>query len=583
MKKFLLFLIPISQFLIFNSFSQSPDWLWAKAMGGTGHDYGNGMAIDASGNVYTTGSFIGTVDFDPGTGVFNLTSDVGTVDIFISKLDSAGNFVWAKAMGGTNLDQGYSIAIDPSGSGNVYTSGSFHGTVDFDPGVGIFNLTSAGNDDIFILRLDSSGNFEWAKTMGGIGVDYCLSMAIDAGGSGALYTTGSFQATVDFDPDTGIYNLTTAGFYDIFISKLDSSGNFVWAKAIGGTLGVIGQSISIDPASGDVYTTGYFDGTADFDPGPGTFNLTSAGWFDIFISKLDSSGNFEWAKTLSGSTGHEYGYSIAIDSGGSGGVYTTGLFWGTVDFDPSAGVFNITATVDYNVFICKLDRTGNFVWAKSMGGGTIGEHGSSIVIDPAGSGTLYTTGNFAGTADFDPGVGTFNLISAGYEDIFISILDTSGNFIWAKATGGTDEDWGKSIALDASGKVYVLGGIFSTSINFGSTTLTNAGGDDIFIAKLDSVLTIGDNEIKNPGQVVLIYPNPAITQLIFESGNWKIELIEIYDVLGQKVLCQQQAIPITIGSKQQITIDVSQLSSGIYFLQFTSAEKLHTEKVIIRK
>ena len=126
------------------------------------------------------------------------------------------------------------IAIDPA-SGAIYTTGFFSATVDFDPGAGVFNLTSAGSGDIFISKLDASGNFVWAKQMGGIAYDKCYSIAIDTAGSGALYTTGVFEGTADFDPGAGTLNLTPAGQYDIFISKLDSSGNFVWAKRIGGT------------------------------------------------------------------------------------------------------------------------------------------------------------------------------------------------------------------------------------------------------------------------------------------------------------------------------------------------------------
>lgn len=199
---------------------------------------------------------------------------------------------WAKAMGGVNMDRGYSIAID--GYGNVYTTGNLEGTVDFDPGPGKFNLTSAGNKDIFISKLDPSGNFLWAISMGGLSWDEGLAIELDA--SGNVYTTGSFSGTVDFDPGIGIFNLTSGG---LFISKLDNLGNFIWAKGLGPS--IYGYSISLDD-SGNVYTTGRFGWTADFDPGPGTFNLTSAGMGDIFISKLDSSGNFLWAKSMGGDT-----------------------------------------------------------------------------------------------------------------------------------------------------------------------------------------------------------------------------------------------------------------------------------------
>jgi uncharacterized protein (TIGR02145 family) len=453
---------------------------WAKQMGGANSEYGESIVVDASGNVYTTGYFEGTADFDPGPGTFNLTS-AGLSDVFISKLDASGNFVWAKQLGGSSNARGYSIAVDASG--NVYTTGSFSGTADFDPGQGTFNLTSAGLSDVFISKLDASGSFVWAKQLGGSYNDVGNSIAVDAFGN--VYTTGSFWETANFDPGPGTFNLTSSGGIDIFISKLDASGNFVWAKQLGGFSYDDGRSIAVD-ASGNVYTTGYFEGTADFDPGPGTFNLTSTGDSDIFISKLDASGNFVWAKQLGGTSG-DYGYSIAVDA--SGNVYTTGSFYETADFDQGPGTFNLTSSGGIDIFISKLDASGNFVWAKQLGG-TSGDFGYSIAVDA--SGNVYTTGDFEGTADFDPGQGTFNLTSVGNVDIFISKLDASGNFVWAKQLGGTANDYGLSITVDASGNVYTTGSFQGTAdFDPGPDTfnLISHGGDDIFVHKLSQCAT----------------------------------------------------------------------------------------------
>ena len=167
--------------------------------------------------------------------------------------------------------------------GNVYTTGYFEGSVDFDPGIGTNLLTSAGLIDIFVLKLDTSGNFQWAKSMGGNSNDAGCSIALD--GSGNVYTTGYFLATADFDPGPGTTNITSAGLTDIFISKLDAAGNFIWVKGIGGTYTDRAQSIAVDNLD-NIYTTGFFCETADFDPGEGTSTLTSAGLDDIFVLKL---------------------------------------------------------------------------------------------------------------------------------------------------------------------------------------------------------------------------------------------------------------------------------------------------------
>jgi hypothetical protein len=454
---------------------------WAKSFGSSQDDQGTSITVDASGNIYTTGFFRNTVDFDPGVGTANLTA-VGGNDIFIQKLDASGNFIWAKSFGGGVDDYGYSIAVDASG--NVYTTGSFRITVDFDPGAGTANFTSVGGNDIFVQKLDASGNFIWAKSFGGSSADYGYSITVDV--SGNVYTTGYFFNTVDFDPGAGIANFTSVKDADIFVQKLDASGNFIWAKSFGGSLDFgssddYGTSITVD-ASGNVYTTGYFENTVDFDPGAGTANFTSVGLFhDIFVQKLDASGNFIWAKSF-GDSLYETGTSITVDA--SGNIYTTGHFTETVDFDPGEGTANFTSEGARDVYVQKLDASGNFIWAKSFGGSS-DDFGNTITLDA--SGNVYTTGYFQVTADFDPGAGTVNLTSAGSWDIFVQKLDASGNFIWAKSFGSSNTDEGASITLDASGNVYTTGYFYGT-VDFdpgaGTANLTSAGSWDIFIQKM---------------------------------------------------------------------------------------------------
>jgi hypothetical protein len=530
--------------IFISKLDSSGNYVWAKQLGGAGEDRATGISVDSSGNVYTIGTFNSTVDFDPGAGTTNLTS-AGSADIFISKLDSSGNYIWVKQLGGTGEDRATGISVDSSG--NVYTTGTFNRTADFDPGAGTVNLTSAGLQDIFISKLDSGGNYIWAKKLGGTSNDNATGISVDSSGnvyttgtfidrvdfdpgagtvnltsaggttssfiskldssgnyvsaqqftsgrvtaqkvvtdsSDNVYTTGTFIGTADFDPGAGTANLTSGGFQDIFISKLDSSGNYVWAKQLGGTGADRVNGISVD-SSGNIYTTGYFDGTVDFDPGAGTANLTSAGGSDdIFISKLDSSGNYVWAKQFSG-TSFAQATGISVDS--SGNVYTTGTFNSTVDFDPGAGTTNLTSAGSADIFISKLDNSGNYVWVKQLGS-TGEDRATGISVDS--SGNVYTTGTFNSTVDFDPGAGTANLTSAGFQDIFISKLDSSGNYVWVKQLGGTGDDNATGISVDSSGNVYTTGYFYSRADfdpGAGTVNLTGAGGsDDIFISKLDS-------------------------------------------------------------------------------------------------
>ncbi len=446
---------------------------WAKQLGGADYDEGTSIVLDAAGNIYTTGGFEGTADFDPGPGTFNLTA-VGGANVFVTKMDPSGNLLWAKQMGGASA-YGLSIAVDPLG--NVYTTGHFFNTVDFDPGAGTTLYTSAGFYDVFVSKLDASGNFVWARQIGGTGQDYSNSICLDA--SGNVIITGSFSATVDFDPGAGTLNLTSAGSADIFICKLNASGSFVWANRMGGNFFDQSKSNVVDPA-GNIYTTGYFSGTVDFDPGAGVFNLTGTG-SEVFVSKLDATGNFVWAVKMGGNSA-DVGNSIALD--GMGNVYTTGYFEGTADFDPGPGVFNLTGSGSWDCFISKLDASGNLVWARAFNGGAE-EYGNSVRIDAAGD--VYTSGAFRNTVDFDPGAGVNQLTSAGNYDVFISKLDAAGNFVWVRQVGGFSIDFMNDMAIDAAGNIFSTG-IFSDNVDFnpgsGVFNLSSAGSYDVFVLKL---------------------------------------------------------------------------------------------------
>jgi len=468
--------------------AQSPDFEWAVSMGSTfSYDEGNAITTDLLGNVYVTGFFGGTVDFDPGTGTVNLTA-TGTQDIFVQKLDSLGNLIWAKAMLSTSFGVGRSITTDTSG--NVYLTGWFRGTVDFDPNAGTTNLTSAGGDDIFIQKLDASGNLIWARSVGGATADRGQSIAVDF--SGNVLITGRFQDSVDFDPEVGTYYINSVGLFDIYVLKLDATGKMIWATGTGGNLFDEGKSIATD-VLGNVYVTGYFESTVDFDPGSGASNLTSAGGKDVFIQKLNAAGNFVWAKALMGSA-VGIGSSIATDV--SGDIYLAGYFQGTADFDPGTGTLNLTSAGSNDIFAEKLDSAGNLIWAVSMGGSSF-DLAQSITSDAFGN--AYVAGYFQDTADFDPGSGTANLISAGSFDIFTQKLDAAGNLIWATSMGGTSADIGNAIHSDVSGNIYITGR-FQGNADFdpgvGTASHMSSGNYDIFSLKLSQcAFTIGAETI----------------------------------------------------------------------------------------
>ncbi len=395
-------------------FDGSGNFLWAGAFGSAASDLGRSIELDVTGNVFITGAFQGTVDFDPGPSTSNLTSN-GNNDIFILKLNSSGNFIWAKQIGGSSSDEAYSLALDAGN--NIYVCGNFLSTVDFDPNAGIQNLTASGLlHDSFILKLNSSGNYLWAKSFGSNLSDVCNDVSVD--GLGNVLSIGMFQNTVDFDPGPSTYTLQTNGVWDFFVSKLDASGNFVWARSIGGTGTDRGDGISTD-AAGNVYCTGTFINTVDFDPGPGVNTLTATGSSnDVYLLKLDASGSFSFVNQI-GSNLDENALDIFLDANN---IYVSGAFQGTVDFDSGpASYTSVALGSSYDAYITKTDLAGNFLGLATITG-TLNEIAIGVTLDQASN--IFVVGYFQDICDFDPNIPTYTLSSTAQDDAFVLKLSS---------------------------------------------------------------------------------------------------------------------------------------------------------------
>ncbi|MCH8147677.1 MAG: SBBP repeat-containing protein [Planctomycetes bacterium] len=310
---------------------------------------------------------------------------------------------------------------------------------------------------------------EWARSAGGVADDRGSDAAVDDVGNS--YVTGSFQDTATF----GLFTLTSVVVEDprdIFVAKFDADGNVLWARSAGGTGSDVGEGIAID-ADGNSYVTGFYESTATYGP----FALTSAGARDIFVAKYDGSGNVLWA-TSAGGTSIDIGNSIAVDAAGNS--YVTGDFFGTATFGP----FTLTSLGSFDIFVVKYDTNGTVVWAQSAGGTGIFDMGKGIAVDSAGNG--YVTGRFENTATFGP----FTVTSDGDGDIFLAKYDTDGNVIWVRSAGGTLNDMGDGIGIDAVGNIYVTGLIRSTAAMFDLFTLTGDADYDLFLVKYDTNGTV---------------------------------------------------------------------------------------------
>jgi subtilisin-like proprotein convertase family protein len=343
----------------------------------------------------------------------------------------------------------WGLAIDASN--NSIVTGDFGGTT----AVGSTTLTSAGSMDGDVVKYDANGALVWAKSFGGAGVDSATRVAADAAGN--IYLAGFFSGTASFGPNI---TLTGSSNYNAFVAKMDPSGNFVWVQPFTNATGnEAAWSVAVD-GSGNVYATGYFNGTTSF----GSTTLTSAGAADIFVTKLDgSTGNALWARDMGGPNDLDWGLGVAVDPNGS--VYVTGRFTGTASF----GTTSLTSSIPgaSNGFVTQLDASGNVRWAERMGGDY--DLGLGIALDTRSADpsawAVYVTGEMEGT-NCDFGSATF---TTGSYDAYVTKLDpTTGSFTWTDQLGGAGQDVGYAIALDGSGNVYSTGsfGAFNSPTNF---------------------------------------------------------------------------------------------------------------------
>lgn len=440
------------------------DFLWAAAVG-VGSE-GASAAVsatdaDAQGNLYVTGSFSGTVDLDPGPGTSVLTS-AGSEDAYVIKLDAGGRLLWSARFGGTASCHAADLAVDEDG--NLVIVGTFSGTVDFDPGSTTDNLV--GDQDIFVVKLDSGGRLIWSRKLGAAGQETTPTVAVDGGRN--VIVGGLFEGTVDFDPGAGVAALTSAGSHDVFVVKLDSNGTHSWSGRFGSAGTDACSDVAVD-LDGSVLIAGTFQSTVDFDPGPGSAPLTANG-FSGFVVKLNSGGAFTWARAMTGPNSSINCTGVAVDTAGN--VFIVGDFDHTIDLNPNGGTDFQTAVGAIDVFVVKVSSSGTYAWGRTWGG-SFGAQvtGDGVAADRAGNVTVV--GSLVGTADFDPSSGVAPLTSVGGTDVFAAQLTADGNFAWANQFGGSRFDYGFTVDFDAFGDA-ILGGTFVESGDFdpGPATLT---------------------------------------------------------------------------------------------------------------
>ncbi|MDP4220898.1 MAG: T9SS type A sorting domain-containing protein [Bacteroidota bacterium] len=559
--------------------------------------------------------------------------------LMYSGLHAQPVYQWAKVI--NNAEWGQSIARDVKG--NIYLAGLFASSSDFDPGPGSSVITIDGRNYYF-AKYDADGNYLFAFALP---VPYSDEIQIAVDQSSNIYLTGALgvpdsATNIDFDPGSGeAFVSVTDG--SIFVAKYDSVGNYLWAFSIDSVDDIIYgrqldglKSLAVD-RFGNIYLTGQFHGTVDFDPSTGSEAKLTSDSFDVYIAKYNTHGKYLWAHKAGGK-GDDGALGVVVDNSGS--AYITGWTEGYSVFDPNAeGGFLYDST--RNLFFAKYDSSGNFKWVRSIKGRENDNYSGMLALDSTGN--IYYSASFDSTTDIDPGPNASYLSNYG---TFIGKYSSEGQYMWAKSLGTTAKlndmevgisdniyasgtvratnyfesgndsskvvsispdvdmfiakyapdgkyDWAmhcgstataplqmgcflESMTIDPSENIYVAGW-FGGATDFdpgpGVATITPFLSRDIFFAKYSQVKSAVKSEI--PDSPISIYPNPTLGQLHIEGIRSSPDRIEahIYNVLGSEVLRQTFDAPVG-GS---MSIDVSKLCAGVYTLELRyglKAEKI---------
>lgn len=497
--------------------SSTPAWEWARLIAGApaNPSYCFGVAADASGNSYVTGSFTGTAQF----GSFILTSPAQTNRLYVAKLNASGVYQWVTTVSNTGRGVGQALALDAAG--NVYVTGNFDGRLTF----GATTVEGlGGNPDVFVAKLSPGGTWQWAAAGGGYSTD--VGRAITVSPMGTVFITGQIRDQATFGTTPPLQ--ATLGFADIFVAALDAAtGTWQWSRCPAGNAATTaannyGWSLGLD-AAGSLYMTGSFTGQATF----GSTVLMAAGASnDIYVAKLTAAGTWLWARQAGG-PGTDECRALAVD--GAGNVYLTG--WCSTP----AAFGSIVLTGSSRSYIAKLDAAGSWLWARSMAsaGGIV--FGKGIALDATGQ-RVYTMGNFSGTLT----LGTLSRTAGGTFDQYAAGLDTAGNWQWLQQASSPARIVMNTMAADPNGVLYTAGYLVGDA-TFGPTTLLhpNPPAEQPYVARLAaSVVTAVATPV---ARHLAMWPCPATpaqgVRVSWEQGQHPTTLV-VHDALGREVYRQ---------------------------------------------
>ena len=511
------------------------------------------------------------------TGIFSGSADIGdttliargATDIFLVKYNNAGEIIWIRQAGGKEDDDSYAVHIGQDGY--CYLTGSFADTAYFEQDSLICVDDNIFYFDIFLAKYTLNGELIWVTRAGEAFWDEAFGITTNSDGD--IFITGSYWGTCKFDNITltGLFGSGATDGFDIFVAKYDSDGNALWAKRMVERGWDRGSDIASDK-SGNCYVTGGSQ-TALLLGGFGGPSLTptgGAGDEDVFLVKYDSEGNYIW-KTSAGSIEFDQARALSLDSDNN--IYLSGVFSDTATFDSTDQIISHGLS---DAFLAKYDSTGKILWVR--GAGSSGEDGSNdVIVDSQGN--AYICGYFGGVAMFDQ----LEVIGAG---LFIAKYDPNGNVLWVKQINEMD-NLAKSIGLNPAGDLVVTG-VFENSATFGSNVLSAKGQTDVFVAQMDTVTVstidaMYSESLPQRSYLAQNYPNPfnPITIISYQLPVTSFVELHVYNLLGQQV--------VTLVSENQsagsyeVEFNAENFSSGVYFYAITTDKWQDMKKMILIK
>lgn len=528
--RFVLFLlVPVSAF--------SQNYIWAEGEGGIGNDAANSVAVDDQGNSYITGNIAGKAEFN-GTEY----QGKGVYDVFIAKYDVSGNLLWVKTAGGNKNDMGSVIRYK---GGQLYIAGYFTDTAYFESTV----LIGKGETDGFIARYDVNGNLNWVRQLGGADADFCSAMDVDDAGN--IFVSGKYETSIRLDT----IQLSTSNIYnESFYARYTNAGGVVWAKTCAGTNSDLITGLAFDHNQ-SVYLCGFFSQTVNI--GGTTLNSSSPS-IDVFIGKIDLSGNLQWLKRAGGAY-EDAAHGITCDPDGNPCI--VGYFYGTALFDA-----NSVTHQDYNdVFIARYDAAGNNLWVRAGKGQQL-DVGYGITSDAAGN--IFATGMFQVQINFDG-----QILSGPDREMFLVSYDKYGNMRWATKAGNSGTDCGFGVAVHNTTDHISISGYYLLNCTFGSIAVSYADANDLFVAVYDPPFVSGIASLDE--QDLQLYPNPVTGDgFTIQLEHSEAATVKIYNAQGQ--LMKQQFFSSSVMSVN------FQSAAGVYLAEIISETKTIRKKVVKR-